>query len=102
MSRARLSAQDLADLPGRAPGWSATETLLEKTFRFPTYADGVAFVTVLAILADKRDHHPDVLLGYRRVKVGWSTHDAGGTTQLDRDMALETDAIAARHGGEAG
>lgn len=82
------------------PGWSASEERLERTFRFGTYADGVGFVTALALVAEKRDHHPDILLGYARARVSWSTHDAGGTTELDRELALATDALARRHGGE--
>jgi 4a-hydroxytetrahydrobiopterin dehydratase len=101
VSRARLSSQDLQDLSTRAPGWTASEQVLEKTFRFSTYADGVAFVVALSIVAERRDHHPDVFLGYGKVRVAWSTHDAGGTTVLDRELALESDALAARHGGEA-
>jgi 4a-hydroxytetrahydrobiopterin dehydratase len=81
-------------------GWTATEAVLERTIRFATYADGVGFVTALAIVAERRDHHPDIYLGYAKVRVGWSTHDAGGTTELDRELCLETDALAARHGGQ--
>ncbi|MBL9024724.1 MAG: 4a-hydroxytetrahydrobiopterin dehydratase [Myxococcales bacterium] len=99
MSRRRLTQQDLAALAAQG-GWRATEALLERTFRFGTYPDGVGFVTALALVAERRDHHPDIFLGWGRVRVTWSTHDAGGTTELDRELAAETDSLARRHGGE--
>jgi 4a-hydroxytetrahydrobiopterin dehydratase len=102
MARSRLSAQQLADFSRAAPAWSATESVLEGSFSFSSYADGVAFAVAVALAADRRDHHPDLTIGYRRVRVAWSTHDAGGTTVLDREMATETDAIAGRHGAIPG
>jgi 4a-hydroxytetrahydrobiopterin dehydratase len=45
-------------------------------------------------MAEKKDHHPDVELKWGSVRVTWSTHDAGGVTQLDLDAAQATDAIA--------
>lgn len=99
MTRTRLSPQDLAQFSTEAAGWRADPDALERTFGFQGYVDGVAFAVAVAMVAERRDHHPDVTLGYRKVRVTWSTHDAGGTTTLDREMALETDAIASRHGG---
>lgn len=99
MTRARLDPKDLAQFSTDGAGWRADEQALEKTFAFGTYSDGVAFAVAVAMAAERRDHHPDLALGYRKVRVTWSTHDAGGTTIVDREMALETDAIASRHGG---
>ncbi len=100
MSRERLGSDDLTRLTAALPGWAASESLLEKTFTFPAYGDGVAFAVAVSIAAERRDHHPDLFVGYRRVRVGWATHDAGGTTRLDEEMARETEAIAGRHGAE--
>lgn len=101
MSRRRLSQQELDAFAAGSPGWAASEAVLERTYRFGSYADGVGFVAALAVVAERRDHHPDIHLGYAKVGVAWSTHDAGGTTELDRELATETDALATRHGGAA-
>lgn len=80
--------------------WARTsDGAVERTFKFEAYRDGVAFAVAVAMTADQKDHHPDLFLGYGRVQVRWSTHDAGGITGLDRELADLSDQIAARHGG---
>jgi 4a-hydroxytetrahydrobiopterin dehydratase len=76
------------------PGWERTASnALAKRFPFPDFAAALAFVVRVACLAEKRDHHPDVELGWGRARLLWSTHDAGGLTQLDLDAAEASDAI---------
>jgi 4a-hydroxytetrahydrobiopterin dehydratase len=76
------------------PGWErAGADAIAKGFSFPDFAAAVAFTVRIACLADKRDHHPDVEVGWGRARVLWSTHDAGGVTQLDLDAAEASDAI---------
>jgi 4a-hydroxytetrahydrobiopterin dehydratase len=67
---------------------------LARTFKFPDFASALAFVVRLGCVAEKRDHHPDVELGWGKARVSWSTHDAGGITQLDLDMAEATTKLA--------
>jgi 4a-hydroxytetrahydrobiopterin dehydratase len=55
--------------------------------RFDTFADGIAFVDAVAREADARNHHPDISVRYTAVRLELSTHDAGGLTQLDLDLA---------------
>ncbi|HXX69810.1 MAG TPA: 4a-hydroxytetrahydrobiopterin dehydratase [Polyangiaceae bacterium] len=75
-------------------GWQRTDqNAIAKRYAFPDFASAVAFVVRLACLAEKRDHHPDVEIGWGRARVLWSTHDAGGLTQLDLDAAEACDAI---------
>ncbi|HTJ82324.1 MAG TPA: 4a-hydroxytetrahydrobiopterin dehydratase [Polyangiaceae bacterium] len=93
MSHVRLTPDELAAL--RERGWAASETSLEKTFAFGSCGDGLAFAVALGFAAEKRDHHPDLHIGWRKVGVLWSTHDAGGTTALDREMALATERLHA-------
>lgn len=66
---------------------------IAKRFAFPDFASALAFVVRLGCLAEKRDHHPDLELGWGRVRVAWSTHDAGGVTELDLAAAAATDAL---------
>ena len=93
--RTKLDASAIAArLPASTSGWTHVGDALQKSFRFDDYASGVAFAVRVAFAADKRDHHPEMRLGYQRVGVSWSTHDAGGVTELDVAMAQHTDALA--------
>lgn len=66
------------------PGWERDEESIKKTFKFPGFADAVGFVGRLAVIAASWDHHPDlVTLRYNKVKVAYTTHDAGGLTEMD-------------------
>lgn len=69
------------------PGWRIDESRLAKTFEFATYLDGVAFVDRIAGIAEEMDHHPDLLLTYRKVAVSVNTHDVGGISPLDFELA---------------
>ena len=74
------------------PGWErAGEGAIAKQYKLPDFASALAFVVRVGCLAERRDHHPDVELGWGRARVSWSTHDAGGVTQLDLDAAEATD-----------
>lgn len=78
------------------PGWEREgEGALVRTFEVPDFAASLAFAVRLGMLAEKRDHHPDILITWGKARVLWSTHDAGGITQLDLDLAEATDAFAA-------
>ena len=73
------------------PGWErAGEGAIARRYTFPDFAAALAFVVRVGCLAERRDHHPDVELGWGRARVAWSTHDAGGVTQLDLDAAEAT------------
>jgi 4a-hydroxytetrahydrobiopterin dehydratase len=65
-----------------------------RTYQFKTFGDAVAFVMKLALLAEKHDHHPDIDLRFSKVRVMWSTHDAGGLTRMDLALAEVTDTLA--------
>jgi 4a-hydroxytetrahydrobiopterin dehydratase len=76
------------------PGWQRVGDALERAFRFPDFASALAFTVRVGMLAEKRDHHPDVLVGWGKAKVLWTTHDAGGITALDLELASATDGLA--------
>lgn len=73
-----------------APGRDA----IVKSFRFKNFSAAFGFMTRVALLAEKMDHHPEWFNVYNRVEVTLSTHDAGGLTQNDIDMAIAMDAYA--------
>jgi 4a-hydroxytetrahydrobiopterin dehydratase len=78
------------------PGWArAGDGAIAKKFVLPDFASALAFAVRVGCYAEKRDHHPDLEVGWGRARVSWSTHDAGGVTQLDLEAAAATDAMHA-------
>jgi 4a-hydroxytetrahydrobiopterin dehydratase len=76
------------------PGWArASDGAIARTFAFADFASALAFAVRVGCYAERRDHHPDLDLGWGRARVLWSTHDAGGVTELDLDAAAATDAM---------
>ena len=75
-------------------GWTREGEALVRTFETADFAAALAFAVRLGMLAEKRDHHPDILIGWGKARVLWTTHDAGGITQLDLDLAEATDGLA--------
>lgn len=76
------------------PQWSGDERAIAATFGFDTYEAGVAFAVQVALLAQRIDHHPELVIGWRRVTVTFTTHDADGVTARDLSAAKAVDAIA--------
>ena len=76
-------------------GWEREGDEIVKTFELPTFPDAIAFVTRIADRAEAADHHPDLDIRYRKVRVALSTHDAGGLTDLDFDLATEIESCLA-------
>lgn len=68
---------------------------IARTFKLADFSSALAFVVRIGLAAEKQDHHPDIELGWGRVKVTWSTHDAKGLTKLDLDLAEITEVIFA-------
>jgi 4a-hydroxytetrahydrobiopterin dehydratase len=68
---------------------------IERTFRFADFSEAFAFMTRVALLAEKADHHPEWFNVYNRVEITLTTHDAGGLSQRDVAMATAIDALLA-------
>ena len=94
-SRERLSDDAVAQALATLPGWERRGDALVRTFEFPAYMDGIAFVQRVAEAAERADHHPDMDVRWRKVACALSTHDRGGITGLDVALAREMDAIFA-------
>ncbi|MBM3263279.1 MAG: 4a-hydroxytetrahydrobiopterin dehydratase [candidate division Zixibacteria bacterium] len=82
-----LSETDLADALQKLPGWTREENAICRHYVFSTFMKAIAFIDAIAPLAEAADHHPDLRNVYNRVTVCLSTHDAGGITQKDMDLA---------------
>lgn len=75
--------------------WQEIDNQLQKTFEFKDFSEAFAFMTRVAILAEKADHHPWWSNVYNKVEIKLSTHDAGNiVTEKDRKLAFEIDKIA--------
>lgn len=76
--------------------WQETNNQLVREFRFADFQEAFAFLTRVAFLAEKADHHPTIENTYNRVTLRLNTHDAGNVvTEKDRRLAAEIDALAA-------
>jgi len=80
---------EIKDALAGLPGWRAVagRDAIAREFRFKDFNAAFAFMTRAALLAEKMDHHPEWFNVYNKVDVTLSTHDAGGVTQKDIDMA---------------
>jgi 4a-hydroxytetrahydrobiopterin dehydratase len=78
----------------RHPGWQRSGEAIARSFKFADFSAALAFVVRVGLAAEKKDHHPDVELGWGKARVLWSTHDAGGITALDFELAEACDALA--------
>lgn len=91
----RLDAAGIAALAAQLPpGWAVAGDRLEKRYRFSDFAAALAFVNRVGTEAEAQNHHPDVELGWGRVVLRLTTHDAGGLTENDFILAARADALA--------
>jgi 4a-hydroxytetrahydrobiopterin dehydratase len=84
----------LASLPDWQ--WDPTRDAITREFAFGNFAEAFAFMTQIALQAEKSDHHPEWFNVYSRVRITLTTHDAKGLTQRDIDLARHADAVYAR------
>lgn len=75
-------------------GWVLEGDAIRKKFTFTDFLEAVAFVNRLAPEAEKADHHPDILINYKRVTLTYSTHSEGGLTEKDFAGAATADRVA--------
>ncbi len=79
----------------RNPGWERDgANALARSFTFADFSAALGFVVRVGLVAEKRDHHPDISFGWGKARVLWSTHDAGGITDLDLALAEATTKLA--------
>jgi 4a-hydroxytetrahydrobiopterin dehydratase len=86
-----LSDGDVDARLAALPGWTREARRIRRTYEFDGFAAAIAFVNRVAGLAESQDHHPDILIEYRRVTLTLSSHDAGGITARDLRLAAAID-----------
>lgn len=88
---AGLTSEQLVALSTTLPGWSVDRDAIRRTYEFANFIEAMSFVTKVAILAEKANHHPDIDIRWNRVSLVLTTHDAGGLTDKDADLAAAID-----------
>ena len=92
---ATLSRADAEHRLRELPGWTLEDLAIRKQFVFRDFPEAVAFVGRLVPGAEAADHHPDVLINYKRVTLTYTTHSEGGLTEKDFAGAAMADRVAA-------
>lgn len=82
-------SDDLDTTIAQLDGWTRDGESIHRTYAFDDYSQAVAFTMRAALLAEKRNHHPDLLLAWGKVEATLTTHDDGGLTTKDTDLAAE-------------
>ena len=90
-----LSNAEITDALNDLQGWERQGDELTRTFSFDTYLAGVSFASAVGMVCEARNHHPELLqIGYKKVTVSFTTHDAGNKiTQNDVDVAKAINAL---------
>ena len=95
MAVAELTEEERTVALGELPGWSLAREgkAIERTFKFADFNAAFGFMARVALLAEKADHHPEWFNVYNQVEITLTTHDAGGLSARDVDMAKAIDAL---------
>jgi 4a-hydroxytetrahydrobiopterin dehydratase len=91
---APLSPSDLEKAIAQLPNWSIENKKLHRQFQFPSFVEAFGFMSSVALVAESMGHHPEWFNVYNRVTVDLTTHDAGGITSLDIDLAKKMEQLA--------
>ena len=91
----RLTEEQISVSLGRIPGWKHEDSKLCKTYQLPSFRSAVEWVSAIADLAEKENHHPELLIRFRKVTVTLSTHDKSGITGKDFLLAEQIEKLAA-------
>ena len=94
----RISTEEARARVQSLPGWTVAGDAITRQFTFAGFPEAVAFIVRLGFAAETVDHHPDLLVNYKRVTVTYSTHSEGGLTTKDFDGANSATKIAMEMG----
>jgi 4a-hydroxytetrahydrobiopterin dehydratase len=90
----KLDRQQVAEQMQRLPQWTLQGDQIQRQLTFQNFVDAMVFVNKLAEVAEELGHHPDIRIVYNRVTLALSTHDAGGLTQKDFQLAQRIESLA--------
>ncbi len=82
-----LNAQEIQTRLSHLPEWSLNDNSIQKQYKFKNFVEAIAFVNKLVEPAESAGHHPDISISYNKVTIRLTTHDAGGITDADFELA---------------
>ena len=89
-----LSEDQIVERLSSIPGWERDGGVITKTYQLDTYMAGLAFATAIGTVCEGLGHHPDLFIGWKKVKVSFTTHDAGNAlTEKDFKAAAAIEAL---------
>lgn len=91
----KLNASEIKSARVAVPDWTKTGAAISRTFQFKDFPAAVRFVNGVAAIAEQAWHHPDIDIRWNKVKLTLTTHDAGGLTEKDFDLAQRFDRLPA-------
>ncbi|MBC7925108.1 MAG: 4a-hydroxytetrahydrobiopterin dehydratase [Bryobacteraceae bacterium] len=94
ISKDKLSDSAATEAARALPGWSVVEGKLHREYKFPDFTHAFGFLAASATVVEKMDHHPEWFNVYSTVRVDLTTHDSGGITALDVELAKKLEQIA--------
>lgn len=86
-----IEEDDIAAALKKCPEWELDKGSIIRTVEFEEFMDAIDFVNDLAEIADEAQHHPDIIIRHTKVSLKLTTHDAGGITNLDIEVAQRID-----------
>lgn len=90
---APLKPQEIDNLLKQLDGWEYANGVIAKTYNFKNYYQTMAFVNATAWISHREDHHPDLMVGYNKCRVQYSTHAIGGLSENDFICAAKLDKL---------
>ena len=93
MERKIISSEALDEALRELSGWRGEADRLKKRWTFPDFASSLAFVNRVGELAEAADHHPDITFGWGYAEIALTTHDRGGITDVDMELARQIDRL---------
>ena len=93
MERKKLADDEISDLLTDLPDWRAENDQLKRRFKFANFVESLAFINKVGEIAEAADHHPDITFGWGYAEIAITTHDRGGITDVDFDLASRIDGL---------
>ena len=88
-----LSISDIQYAISDLNGWEFKNNAIHKIFTFESYLNSIAFINRLADIAEENNHHPDMVVGWCKIDVAFTSHDQGGVTTACIDMAKKAESV---------
>ena len=94
MATTKLTDAEISTQLQELSGWTVENEKLHKEFQFDSFVEAFGFMAQVALIAESMNHHPEWFNVYNRVTVDLATHDAGGISALDFELAKKVDALS--------